>query len=94
MRRTIFEESEEQHRYASHRVRMNLDASMRFWVKGLPDDLVPQKGPTFDDAAACALWNSGDRSWMLYEKDGYLVQQDGDGIAAVTVNPDGTVVPR
>lgn len=54
-----------------------------------------QRLPVFEDGAACALWNSGDhKSWLLYPNEGYLVQQDGEGIVPVKLNRNGTVEPR
>lgn len=49
----------------------------------------------FDEAAACALYNSGDRSWRLYAHPyNALVRLGSAGVVFVTINPDGTVEPE
>lgn len=84
---------QEREEWAKHLARIRLDQTRKFVEKflGSPTTNVP----SFDDVTACALYNSGDReSWHLYPEDGYLVQQDGEGLVRVTVNPDGTIEPK
>jgi hypothetical protein len=82
--------------WAQDRARIHFDRCLRGHLqKFIGDRESTRSAPSFDAAAACALYNSGDReSWRLYPEDGYLVQQDGEGLVRVSVNPDGTVEPK
>ncbi len=81
--------------WAQDRARIHFDRCFRGYLQKFTGNREVTRAVPFDAALVCALYNSGDReSWRLYPEDGYLVQQDGEGLVRVSVNPDGTVEPK